>query len=215
MRVQQGCVVGFVGAVVSGLLGCSSIDEVQSAYGGVRAAMTARSAYVSVKDVQDAAPVFKGYSGVVVLTDLQPRSEGPEINSAFSESVRYQIEQAAKVLDASIASCEAASSCSAPVLTVQFRESAFNRNLVEKVTMGKKLRGTLSFVDQSSGPVISEFPIEGVATYIDVLGLIKGKLLYGMLKSFPDEKRDMDATMQALNELPAAAPGREDVLASS
>lgn len=201
-----------VSAVIAGvavLSGCAAIDTAQNVYSAARTGYTMKSAVADVKDIRDAEPVFAGFTAVVVIADLQPRDkqQAASIPGAFADSMAYQVQQMASAAGARLYVCASMQSCGGRVLTVQFREEGYGASWAEKVTMGSKLKGKLLFVD--GGQVLSEKRVEGVATYGELLGLIRGSLLGGMVKSYPS------ADPNALSQVPAVRPGYERLLASS
>lgn len=101
------------------------------------------------------------------------------------------------------------------MLVIQFREDAYDPNIVEKITLGSQLRGRLAFVDRATGQILAEQRVEGVKHYDELLGLIRGHLAAALLKSFPPPAQRSEAVTQALNGLPAIKPGTQDILRSS
>lgn len=195
------------------LSGCAAAQYAQMAYGDVRAGYGAAAAYHSVKDIRDAQPIFAGYGSVVAYAQLTPHDAqlADAIKSAFADSLRYQVDSYAKSLPVPVASCAAISQCPGKVLSIQFTEDAYGANLAEKIAVGDKLKGRLSFVDLASGQIVAEKRIEGVSTYSDVLGIARGTILFSLLKSYPQAKADIDK----LNAIPAVKPGYEKLLSTT
>lgn len=198
-------------AAVMSLSGCAAIDTAQNVYTAARTGYTAKSAIADVKDIRDAQPVFAGYSAVAVSADLQPREKqyAASVPSAFSESIAYQVQQLASAAGARLYVCASLQACGGRVLSIQFREEGFNAGWAEKLTMGSKLKGKLLFVDGGTGQVVGEKRVEGVDTYAELLGLIRGSLIGGMVKSYPQ------TSVEALNQTQAVKPGYEQILSGS
>lgn len=193
------------------LSGCAAIDTAQNVYTAAKTGYTVKSAVADVKDIRDAQPVFSGMTSVAVSADLYPRNQARDATtrSAFIDSMSYQVEQLASAAGARLYSCPSLQTCGGRVLSIQFREEGYAANWAEKATMGSQLKGKLLFVDGGTGQVIGEKRVEGVNTYSEVLGLIRGSLLGSMAKSFPT------ASIDALNQVRAVRPGYESLLSGS
>jgi hypothetical protein len=122
----------------------------------------------------------------------------------------YLVAESARASGAALTTCQTTSACSGRVLVIQFREDAYDGGLVERVTMGSKLKGTLSYVDLASGQIVASKAIEGIEDYAGLMGLIRGSISTGMLKSFPSpDSAAMERRVDAINAIPAIRPGLE------
>ena len=210
---RSAAVVSGVISVVLALGGCAQVSQARNAYGAMHAAYSAKSAYANVKDLRDAQPVFAGYDSAVVYAELAPRDKdhADEIKAAFADNLRYLVEQHARAVGANLAVCQSVETCSGHVIGVQFREDGYNGSFAEKITMGDKLKGRLSYVDVASGRIVGEKHIEGVDSYAAVLGLVRGSIMGAMIKSYPSSSTDS----AALNGIKPVKPGYEQVLAGA
>lgn len=200
--------------VVLALGGCSTYDafnKASNAYSAVRTGMTAKSAYSSVKDLKDAQPVFQGYTSVAARAEVAPRESNAGFPETFRQNMLYLVAESARASGAGLATCQTTTACGGRVLVVQFREAAYNGGLIERVTMGSKLKGTLSYVDLGSGQIVATKAIEGVDDYAGLMGLIHASISTGMLKSFPPpDSEAMDRRVDAINQIPPIRPGFEE-----
>lgn len=213
MRESTGLRVTVLAVALATLAGCAAVDTAQNVYTAAKTGYTAKAAYNDVKDIKTAEPAFSGYSSVLVYSELVPRDQekATAMKSAFSESMVYQVQQLGSAVGAQLVVCQAASACGGRVLSVQFREEAYNANLGERLLMGSQLKGKLVYVDNASGRVIAEKRIEGVDTYADVLGLIRGSMMMSMLRSY----NGAGATEETMNRVKAVKPGYEKLLSAS
>ncbi len=212
MKQEMGLRMSAMAVAITVLSGCAAIDTAQNVYSAAKTGYTAKAAYSDVKDIKDAQPAFAGYSAVVVYADLVPhdKDKAAAVSAAFTDSLAYQVQQFGTAVGAQLAVCRDAASCSGKSVAVQFREEAYNANLAEKLTMGSQLKGKLTYVDSATGRVISEKRIEGVNTYTDVLGLIRGSISVSMMRSYSTAVSE-----DAMNRVPAVKPGSEKLLSGS
>lgn len=204
-----------IAAAVAALAGCSAVNTASSVYSNVKAGMGAKSAYTTVKDMKDAQPVFVGYTAVVATAEVAPRKEIAGFPEAFADNMRYLVTESARAVSAPIQACVSVQACGGRVLAIQFTEDGFNRNLVERVTMGDRLRGKLVYMDLAGGRVIAEKRIEGVEDYTAMMGLIRGSLAAAMLKSFPPTPDSGKTAADSLNRIASIKPGYEKLFKSS
>lgn len=194
--------------------GCSSVDafnKASNAYSAVRTGMTAKPAYSSVKDLKDAQPVFQGYTAVSVFAEVAPRESNAGFPEMFRQNMLYLFAESARASGAAVATCQTTAECGGRVLVIQFREAAYNGGLIERVTIGSKLKGLLSYVDLGTGQIIASKVIEGVDDYAGLMGLIRASISTGMLKSFPPpDAAAMERRVEAINAIPPIRPGFEE-----
>lgn len=199
---------------VAVLAGCSSVDafnKASNAYSAVRTGITAKAAYSSVKDLKDAQPVFQDHTAVSALAEIAPRESNATLAETFRQNMLYLVEESARATGAALTTCRTGAACGGHVLVIQFREAAFNGGLVERVTMGSKLRGTLSYVDLGSGQIVASKAIEGVDDYAGLMGLIHASISTSMLRSFPaPDTATMERRVEAINAIPPIRPGYEE-----
>jgi hypothetical protein len=199
---------------IATLSGCSSVDafnKASNAYSAVRTGMTANAAYSSVKDLKDAQPLFQGYTSVTALVEIAPRESNAAFPETFRQNMLYLVGESVRAIGASLTTCQSATACGGRVLVVQFRETAYNGGLVERVTMGAKLKGGLSYVDLASGQIVASKASEGVDNYAGLMGLIHASISTSMLKCFPaPDAATMQRRVEAINAIPAIRPGLEE-----
>lgn len=193
---------------------CSSVDafnKASNAYSAVRTGMTAKAAYSSVKDLKNAQPVFQGYTTVSALAEVAPRESNAGFPETFRQNMLYLVAESARASGAALATCQTVAACNGRVLVIQFSEAAYDGSLVERITMGSKLKGTLSYVDLGTGQIIASNAIEGVDDYAGLMGLIRASISTGMLKSFPPpDSAAMERSVEAINAIPPIRPGFEE-----
>jgi len=204
-------------AAISGLLaGCSAATAGVQTVSNVRAGTNAYSAWTMAKDMRNAKPLFTGYDGAVGLADIQPRSDGTAISSAFADNVVYVITQSATAVKAPVQVCPDMGSCAGrKILVVGFREKAPD-NVLQRLAAGDKVRGVLDFTDAQTGQVVAEQRIEDAGNYAAVLKIISGAVGFSMLKSYPGKSADdMNAAASRLNGLDPIKPDYKTLFASS
>ena len=69
---------------------------------------------------------------------------------------------------------------------MQFKEDAYDRNLVQRFTVGNKIRGKLYFMDAASGRILDEKRVEGAEDYAALAHLTSTHLVQAMFKSYED-----------------------------
>lgn len=181
-------VLSFVFSVL--LSGClSTLQTVNSArgiYNNTKAGVTAYHSYDTVKAIAQAEPLFKEYDSVKVDVKLAPRESGLEkdLASAFDDNVEYVVQENSRISDLSVSLCN--DICSGKTIVVQFKEAAYNSNIVQAITVGGKLRGKLYYTDYESGNVIKEEKLEVAENYEGLLKRIHASVGSKMIKSMDD-----------------------------
>lgn len=206
---------GFLSLAVV-LSGCAAIDGAQSAIGLYDSAKSVTSgyhAYTSVKDLKNASPTFAGYDGVVVLADIRPRENADNLAAIFASNLAGYTTAVAKAVRAPLQVCSSLTSCSGKVLVLNFREDAYDRNLVQRLTVGDKIRGRLVFTDAASGRILDEKQAEMSENYASLARLTSGFVMGAMYKSFPPATdAEGERIGKALQQIPVVAPEYERVL---
>lgn len=198
------------------LAGCAAIDGAQSAIGLYDSAKSVTSgyhAYTSVKDLKNASPTFAGYDGVVVLADIRPRENADNLAAIFASNLAGYTTAVAKTVRAPLQVCPSLASCSGKVLVLNFREDAYDRNLVQRLTVGDRIRGRLVFTDAASGRILDEKQAEMGENYASLARLTSGFVMGAMYKSFPPATdAEGERIGKALQQIPVVAPEYERVL---
>lgn len=198
------------------LSGCASMSAAQNAFGMVNSARNAQSAYHaygSVKDLTNARPLFQGYNSVLVLADIQPRDNAANLPMVFASNMAVYTGAAARTMRAPLQVCQAANQCAGRVLVVQFKEDAYDRNIVQRLTMGDKIRGKLFFLDQASGQIVDEKRAEMSDTYASLASMTSGFIMTSMYKSYPPaSEAEGQRIGNELEKIPVVAPQYERIL---
>lgn len=197
--------------LLSGCAAAGALNSVASGYNTVRSGMAARSAYVSAKDLRNAEPVFSGFSTVMTYADIKPRENADELPAYFADNMRYLVDENARATGVRVQTCAASQRCGGRVLTVQFVEDGFNRNIVEKVTMGSKLRGQLNYIDAGTGQILHSVRIEGTDDYRNTMSLIHGSMSMSMLRTTGVEGKAAEGVVERVNAIEVIKPGYERV----
>lgn len=185
MRTFFASLVVFFGAALAGCSGMSAVGTIADTYNGVKGAATGYHSMSMVKDLKTAQPVFKGYNSVLVLAEVAPREKVENLPSAFADNIGYNVQGLARIIRVPVQVCAQLQQCAGRPVVVQFREDAYDRNFVQKITMGSKVRGKLLFSDAASGKIITESRIEAVDNYYALAEIISGSLYASMVKSYP------------------------------
>lgn len=213
MKTMFGWVV--LGAVSLGLSGCgaagSVVDGARGAYGAARAYTTVTNTAKMAKDLRNAEPAFEGFDAAVPVAKIAPRDDNAPANLSllFEQNMVYLVNATASATGAALRSCPSRVACNGKVMVLQFTEDDYSGNVVEKLTLGSKLRGRLSYIDADSGNIVYEQRIEATDNYGDVMKVIKGQLSITLLRSFPAD--DMEATADRLDAIEPVA-SRYDIL---
>ena len=198
------------------LSGCAAVDTAQSAiglYDSARSVTTGYHAVTSVKDLQNAKPLFKDIDSVLVLADIRPRDAVPELPTAFAGNLASYTTAVAGAVGAPIRVCRAMAECSGRVLTLNFVEDAYDRNLVQRLTVGDKIRGKLVFTNAASGQILDEKRAEIAEDYAALARQVSGFVMGSLYKSFqPTTAADGERVGKAISQIPVVAPEFEAVL---
>lgn len=199
------------------LTGCQAMNTAESLYSNARAGMTAKSAFISAKDMKDATTAFAGYNYASALASVTPRKDSPQFVETFRQNLLYLIAEDAKAIRAPLTPCPVmGGQCAGRTVVIQFREDAYNSSTFEKLTMGDKLKGTLTYSDAATGQILVSKKVEGVDSYEGLMGLINGNLSATMLKSFPPASSDaMKSAVDALNQVKPIRSGYETAFKAS
>lgn len=203
--------------LTSALLGgCASMDAAQNAYSvftGARNVTTGYHALTSVKDLTNSQPNFAGYSSVLVLADISPREDAANLPLIFASNLAVYTQSVARTVRAPLQVCQAMNQCTGRVLVLNFKEDAYDRNIVQKITVGDNLRGKLYFTDSASGRILEEKRVELSENYAKLAQTTTGFIGYSMLKSYPAaSEAEMERVMSEFEKIPPVAPQYERVL---
>ncbi len=215
MLISQGHWLAMVVAFLL-LSGCAAVDTAQSAiglYDSARSVTTGYNAVTSVKDLQNAKPLFRDIDSVLVLADIRPREATPELPVAFAGNLASYTTALASAVGAPIRVCRVMAECSGRVLTLNFVEDAYDRNLVQRLTVGDKIRGKLVFTNAASGQILDEKRAEIAEDYAALARQVSGFVMTSLYVSFqPTAAADGERVGKAISQIPVVAPEYERVL---
>ena len=143
-----------VGGVIILLSGCQAMQVIDRV-GQVRGATAAYNASKVVSDFGDLPAAFVGVQAVRGETRIGPRKDEDQVRAAFSANFDHVLRTAVAINGAPLRVCPAQTACPG-ALTVQFVEDDYHRNLIERISLGDKLRGRLLLVESGSGRVVHE-----------------------------------------------------------
>lgn len=196
--------------------GCASMDAAQNVYSlytGARNVTTGYHAFSSVKDLKDSKPNFAGYTSILVLADISPRESNANLPTIFASNLAVYTQSVARAVRAPLQVCQSMNQCSGRVLVLNFREDAYDRNLVQRVTVGDNLRGKLLFTDSASGQILDEKRIELSEDYAKLAEATTAFVGYSMLKSYPTStEAELERVQAEFEKIPPVAPQYERVL---
>lgn len=199
--------------------GCAAVDGAQSViglYDSARSVTSGYHAYTSVKDLKYAEPHFAGYDGVVVLADIRPREKAENLAAVFASNLAGYTTAVAKAVRAPLKVCASLVQCSGKVLILNFREDAYDRNLVQRLTVGDRIRGKLLFTDAATGKVLDEKRAEMGEDYASLARLTSGFVMGSMYKSYPPtSEAEGERIGQEIQRIPVVAPEYERVLGNA
>jgi len=157
--------------------------------------------------LKDAEPYFSGYSSVVVSAKVAPRKSVDGFVDAFRDNMAYLVRESAVAVNADLDTCIAVQGCGGRVLVVQFTEGGYRDNIVERITLGDRLRGELAFIDLGTGEILGTKSIEVQKDYEGLMQGIRGAVSYTMLRSFPQASGDAtEQAVTAINNIEPIAP---------
>ncbi len=186
------------------LASCQIVSMVTGVYSAATTYKTVKETKRLTNAMKNAKPVFIGYDSIVVEANLMPRESGKaeEIARAFKDNLGYLVEQNAHIGSSKIKVCKS-SQCQGKVLIVRFNEEGYNKDLLEKITLGAKLKGTVTFIDKRQGKVLEEVPQVASENYADILKQLHAVIGSSVIKSELEKtpKKDQDKYRARLNEL--------------
>ncbi len=178
----KAALLGGLCALLSGCQAMQVIDRV----GQVRGAAAAYNASKSIKDLGNLPAAFVGVQAIRGETQIGPRKDEARTRAAFAANFDHVLRTAVAVTGAPMRVCPAEDPCPG-ALTVQFIEDDYQRNLVERISLGDKLRGRLVLAESGSGRVVHEQRYEVLKDYADTQNLVGVSLMQMLNKSYPPE----------------------------
>lgn len=194
-------------AVAMLLTGCAAMDTATSIYNTAKGGTELYHSATSIKDLTSFNPAFQGFSSVLVLADIRPREEAPEAPTAFARNMAFFTGSVARTVRAPLQVCYVMNQCAGRVMVMNFKEDAYDRNIVQKLTVGDKIRGRLLFTDSASGQIVDEKRVELAENYAELAESTSGMIVGAMLKSYPPQnEREHERIGAELEKIPAVAP---------
>lgn len=203
------------------LIGCGSAATAFTAYNNVRGAATAYHATQSVKDAMKADPIFDGYAALVPQARLVPRDQdkAAQVQIAFIANLKVLLETDARITGAPL-SVYATPPPGLRTLIVQFNEDDYghtgNRfaNVVNAVTVGDKLTGTVLFTDAATGAIVAQKKVEVAQTYGDVTKQVQTHIVASLLRTLPPDQLQArgERISDELSKVQVVAPAYEPLL---
>lgn len=220
LRIKFGVMVAtFIISIIS-TSGCAVYQLAATGvqvYSNARAVSNASYANEMAKSMRNSEPIFNDYSAISVDTLIFPRegNKGDLVTAAFKDNVRYLIDQDLKEVTPDKNICSDAS-CQGKIMVVQFKESGYDANFIQKITIGDKLRGNLFFIDKESGTVIRKEDIEATANYEQILHMVHASVVTKLLKGrqFKDQK-EAEGVVNKVNTIDPIKPEYKELLAAS
>lgn len=167
------------------LSGCQAMQVIDRV-GQVRSATAAYNASKSVSDLKDLPPAFVGVQLLRAESRIGPRKNEEKVRAAFVGNFDHALNTAIAVVGAPLRVCPTRVSCPG-AMTVQFVEDDYHRSLIERLSLGDKLRGRLLLVESGTGRVVHEQRYEVLADYADTQRLIGASVMQMLIKSFPPQ----------------------------
>lgn len=195
------------------LTGCTVAQTAYDTFDRARGVTGAYHSYQSVKDLRNVQPHFQGYNSVMVSADIQPREDAANLPLIFASNMAVYIQSTARVVRAPLQVCQSQNQCAGRVLSLSFKEDAYDRNIVQKLTVGDRIRGKLDFSDAASGRVLDEVQVELAENYATLAKLTSAPIAMSMLRSFPSNSGPENERIAVeMEEVPFVAPQYERTL---
>jgi hypothetical protein len=199
--------------LVTVLTGCAAVQTAYDSFDRARGVTGAYHSYQSVKDLRNVQPHFQGYGSVLVTADIQPREDAANLPLIFASNMAVYIQSTARVVRAPLQVCQSQNQCAGRVLNLSFKEDAYDRNVVQKLTVGDRIRGKLYFSVTASGRVLDEVQVELAENYATLAKLTSAPIAMSMLRSFPSSSGpENERIAEEMEKIPFVAPQYERTL---
>lgn len=169
--------------VAASLAGCTAyspitgplevIDRVGQARGGVQAWHTAKT----LRDFTAEAVDLSQFDSVYVQPFIVPRDEdrANEVVDAFNRSAQDAL--ADLFADASMPHRVCKQGCGEQPLRISFTEDSYGENVVNRLSLGDKLRGVMQFQNMQSGEVLQSLRLENQDDYLSIISLVRAAVV--------------------------------------
>lgn len=197
------------------LQACGPLQAGYSIYQTANAATKLSHAKEMAESMRNMEPTFKDFESIRVEVLVTPRNEADsqKIIAAFKDNVEYIVEQNFNAMDKTKKICWQ-DACNGKTIVVQFKETAYDETVMQKLFLTGSLRGSLYFIDKQSGTVVRQEKMEGAKNYHDLLGLINASVGLKVLKSIDDPKKAQKA-YDRFNELNPVKPEYKNLFLES
>ena len=171
---HTGILIVFVLLLAFVLAGCSAVQALNTAvntYHGVQGANTVYHAGNEIKSMKDDGSLFTKYETISVTVEIAPRDKehAKEITDAFRDNMVYIIQKDMETVHMKpLAVCTDAP-CTGKTILLQFKEEAYDANLLDKYTLGSSLKGTLYYIDTETNTIVHQDKSEVSKSYSDML----------------------------------------------
>lgn len=195
------------------LTGCAAMDTATSIYNTAKGGTELYHSATSIKDLTGFNPAFQGFSSVLVLADIRPREEAPDAPAVFAQNMAFFTGSVARTVRAPLQVCYVMNQCAGRVMVLNFKEDAYDRSIVQKLTVGDKIRGRLLFTDSATGQIVDEKRVELADHYAQLAESTSGMIVGAMLKSYPPQgEHEHERIGAELQKIPAVAPQYQKIL---
>lgn len=169
-----------------------SINKAVDLYSNVKAGAQMYHSYDLVKTIRTAEPLFRDYDYVMVRVEINPRETeaGHDLSAAFKKNMHFIIEKDTQTSGDYLRVCE--SECAGRTLVIQFKETGYDRNLIQKLTVGDMLRGELYYLNYENAEVLKIENLEIAKDYIQLLQEIHMSVVSKIIKSMNEEGGQQD-----------------------
>ncbi|MBI1912938.1 MAG: hypothetical protein HYS21_13180 [Deltaproteobacteria bacterium] len=196
----------FLGAVGVMLSACGPLQAGYSIYQTANAATKLSQVKEMADSLRNQEPTFIGFENVEVDILVAPRNEenSQKLVTAFKDNVEYIVEQNFEAMDSSKKVCRS-EDCDGKTIVVQFKEKAYDENVMQKLFLTGSVRGSLYFVDKQTGRVLRQESFEGAGNYGDLLRGINTSVGLKVLRSIQDPKKAQKA-FEKFNDIEPIKP---------
>ena len=196
-----------------------TMNNAVSMYNNVKAGVQIYHTRDMVKSVLAADPLFRDYDNVMVRVQVYPRDteSGQDISSAFEENVHYIIDNNMQISGEYLRVCE--SDCVGKTLVLQFREKGYDSNIIQRFTVGDKLRGELYYMDHTNAELLRVEKLEIAENYEMLLREINLSVVSKLIKSMNEHtgkkgNKEMEALVEKYNTFDPVMPEYRELFAA-
>lgn len=159
----------FAALALAYLTGCSGVNaalEVAHAVKSVRGATNAYYSFKMISNLNDPFPAFAGADVASFSFNISPRlgQDHEAIKNAMHAAVTEHARKVFQYTGLRVTACSA--SCpTGQRVDALFTETGFSDNIINRISVGKKLRGQLSYADANKGTMLSSQQVDTMENY--------------------------------------------------